>query len=128
MFLRFIVHEIDEDSGRRQGLFQSLVEIRERNELYGYELERVKEIHEWFNANLKKPSTFSRSNKPHALNKAISWFKDSADTHISYMRELAAILENHGLRIDVIRTERPGYIVYEDEHQVTAEPFSDSGA
>lgn len=128
MFLRFIVHEIDEDSGRRQGLFQRLVDIRERDELYGYELDRVKEIHEWFNANLKKPSTFSRSSKPHALNKAISWFKDSADVHIFYMRELAAILENHGVRIEAIRTERPGYIVYEDEHQITAEPFSDSGA
>jgi hypothetical protein len=128
MYLRFIVHDIDEDSGRRQGLFQSLFEIRERDELYDYELERVKEIGEWFDIHLKKPSSFTRSSKPHALNKAISWFKDGATDHISMMRELAAILENHGVRIDVIRTERPGYIVYEDEHQITAEPFNDSDA
>jgi hypothetical protein len=38
-----------------------LVEIREREELYDYELERVKEIHEWFNIHLKKPATFARS-------------------------------------------------------------------
>ena len=128
MYLRFVIHQNDEDSGRRQGLFQALAEVRERGELFEHELEMVKEIHKWFNENLKKPSSFNRSAKPHALNKAISWFKDSANEYISRMRELAAILDRHGVSIDVIQTDRPGYIVYEDEHQITAEPFSDSGA
>ena len=128
MYLRFVIHQNNEDSGKRQGLFQALVEIRERGELFEYELERVKEILKWFNENLKKPASFNCSSKPHALNKAISWFKDSAEPQISRMRELVGILENHGVSVDVIRTDRPGYIVYEDEHQITAEPFSDSGA
>lgn len=126
MYVRFVVHQNDAASGKRQGLFQALVDIRERGELYEYELERVKEIHKWFNDNLKKPSSFNRSNKPRALNKAISWFKDSARSHIFHMREIATILENHGVMVDVIQTDRPGYVVYEDEHQITVEPFSDS--
>jgi hypothetical protein len=127
-YLRFVIQDLDEDSGRRQGLFQTLVDIQDRNELYQYEIERIREIGDWFNVNLKKPSSFTRSSKPRAINKAISWFKDSADEHIAYMREIAAILEGHGVHTEIIRTERPGYIVYEDEYQITAEPFSDSGA
>jgi len=96
--------------------------------LYEYEIERVKEIHKWFNENLEKPSSFNRSSKPHALNKAISWYKDTAKEHIALMRELALILEGHGFDVLVLQTEKPGYIVYEDEHQITAEPYSETGA
>lgn len=44
------------------------------------------------------------------------------------MRELAAILDENDILVDVIETERPGYLTYEDEVQVVAEPFSDTGA
>ena len=44
------------------------------------------------------------------------------------MRELASILEGHRVAVDILKTERPGYIVYEDEYQVTAEPFEETGA
>ncbi|MES9950255.1 MAG: hypothetical protein ABW118_14960 [Candidatus Thiodiazotropha sp.] len=118
----------DEDSGKRQGIFQTLVEVREGGLLYEYEVERVNEIHKWFNKNLDKPSSFNRTSKPHALNKAISWYKDSAKEHIAHMRELGCILEGHGIEVLLLQTERPGYIVYEDEHQITAEPFPDTGA
>jgi hypothetical protein len=36
------------------------------------------------------------------------------------------ILEAHGVVVERIRTQRPGYIVYEDEHQVAAYPFADT--
>lgn len=128
MYIRFVIHSKDEDSGRRQGIFQALVNAREAGLLYEYEVMRVEEIHNRFNQNLEKPAAFTRSSKPHALNKAISWYKDNAKKHISYMRELASILEGHGIAVDVLQTERPGYIVYEDEYQVTAEPFGETGA
>lgn len=51
---------------------------------------------------------------------ALSWFKPTAREHISNMRALAAILDAHGITVDVLREQRPGYIVYEDEHQVVA--------
>jgi hypothetical protein len=35
------------------------------------------------------------------------------------------ILEQHSVCVRVLKTDRPGYIVYEDEHQVVAEPFAD---
>lgn len=40
------------------------------------------------------------------------------------MWELKAIIENHSFNISVLKTDRPGYIVYEDDQQVVAEPFN----
>jgi hypothetical protein len=36
------------------------------------------------------------------------------------------LLQENGYPIEIIRAERVGYIVYEDEQQVVAEPFSDT--
>ena len=127
-YVRFVVHQKDGDSGRRQGLFQALFEAEEEGVLYDYQVARMKEVMAWFNDNLAWPHRLSRSSKPHAFNKAISWFSDSAKEHIAYMRELAAILEDHDIAVDVIQTERPGFVVYEDRYQIAAEPFRDSGA
>ena len=41
---------------------------------------------------------------------------------------MAAILGEHGIVVETLETERPGYVVYEDDVQVVAEPFSDTGA
>jgi hypothetical protein len=40
-------------------------------------------------------------------------------------RELVAILEAHDIRTEMITSDRPGYVVYEDQYQVVAEPFRD---
>ena len=82
--------------------------------------------YEWFRKNLKKPQSFTRSSKPHAKKVAISWFKTHAIEHIARMYELARILHSHGIEVETIKTERPGYVVYEDKHQVAAEPFKDT--
>lgn len=56
---------------------------------------------------------------------ALSWFKDTAVEHLVQIRELIAILENHGVHVRTLKARRTGYIVYEDEHQIVAEPFAD---
>jgi hypothetical protein len=56
-------------------------------------------------------------------NKTISWFKDSAEEHRSRVRDLVAILRNHGLIVHMLKTDRVGYVVYEDKYQIVAEPF-----
>jgi hypothetical protein len=59
---------------------------------------------------------------------ALSWFKDSAVAALQRTRRLAEILESCGVAVEMITTERPGFLVYEDEYQVVAEPFADTGA
>jgi hypothetical protein len=58
--------------------------------------------------------------------KAISWFKDTAKEHLARARELVAILENHGLVVTMLKAERVGYVVYEDDFQIVAEPFAET--
>ncbi len=126
MYVRFVIHKNDENSGRRQGLFQALTALRDQEALLPHDLSAYEEIYEWFKKNLKKPISFTRSSKPHAKKVSLSWFKDSATEHIAKMHALAQILDTYGVAVDVIRTKRPGYVVYEDQYQIAAEPFNET--
>jgi len=120
-YVRFVVLEIHPYSGQQVGVFHAVRYLRDDGILSPEEHARARELMEWFNDNMELPSRFSRSNKHGAQTKAISWFKPTAGEHISRMWELCQILEGHG------RASRPGYVVYEDDVQVTAETFSGSG-
>ena len=50
-------------------------------------------------------------------------FRDTAQEHIARIREMVAILESHGVSVRMLKTDRVGYVVYEDEHQVVASHF-----
>jgi hypothetical protein len=128
MYLRFTVHKSDDDSGRRQGIFIALEELRDSGLLLDHEQREYERMVKWFNENLEKPKSFSRSSRPHAKRVALSWYKDTAIEHIARMHTLSNILEAHGILVDVLSTERPGYVVYEDLFQVTAEPFKETVA
>lgn len=127
MYVRFVVPEIDEDSEQELGVFQAVYRLRDDGRLRSYEEEHLETVRHWFNDNLEKPVRFTASKPPYYRKnkKAISWFKDSAQEHISRVREMVAILENHGIAVQMLKTNRVGYIVYEDEFQIVAEPFSD---
>jgi hypothetical protein len=126
MFIRFVVSMLDLRSGRRQGLFQAAADLRDTHALRDHEESRFQEIRDWFNKHLEKPSRMSLSPRPHAKDQALSWFKDTATEHISQMRAFAAILELHDIQVEIIKTDRPGYIFYEDDFQVAAYPFADT--
>lgn len=110
------------------GLFHASRELRDAGLVDVYEEEQLISIRDWFDENLKKPHSFSKSKKPNAKGVAISWFKDSAVEHIRKMYEMKTIIEDHGLVVDVVRTEKPGYVVYEDQYQVTAQPYAETSA
>jgi hypothetical protein len=125
MYLRFVVSKRDEDSHCELGVFHAVGSLRDQGQLFEYEEKEHDRIRDWFNANLEKPTRFTASKPPfyRKRNKAISWFKDTAHRHLSEIRSLVAILENHGVHVRTLKTERVGYVVYEDEFQIVAEPF-----
>lgn len=125
MFIRFVVGDIHEDSQREMGVFQAAYRLKRERQLPDHEQARLKALLRWFSEHLDKPLRFNRSRRPGRRNKAISWFKPTALDHIRKMREIVGILEAHGIQVRTIKIARPGYVVYEDEHQVAAEPFSD---
>ena len=128
VYLRFVVHNKDSDSHRFQGLFHAGHDLIHSGKLTYEEAGKLKELMAWFGDNLKVPSRFARSKNPSAHNKAISWFKDSAKEHIRKMREIARLLDSYGVPTKMIQEKKIGYVVYEDECQVTAVPFGETKA
>lgn len=45
---------------------------------------------------------------------------------LAHAHDLTALLMENGYPITILRTERIGYVIYEDAHQVVAEPFADT--
>ena len=120
--------EIDEGSHREAGVFEGVDRLMREAKLHEYEVALVRETLDWFNENLKKPDRFTKSKPPYYRKdqRAISWFKSTATKHLARIRELVAVLENHEVPVRIIKTTRPGYVVYEDEFQVVSEPFRDA--
>lgn len=126
MYVRFVTHQIDSDSGRRKGLFAAAKALRESGRLSEVDEARLNVAQGWFNENLPVPTRFSVSRRPHSQNQAISWFRDTATEAIDRIRDYAAVLEDYGIVVEMIRTTRPGFVVYEDDWQVAAYPFSET--
>jgi hypothetical protein len=108
MYIRFVIAKRDERSGRRQGLFYAAYELADRGGLSADDLADLDEIHEWFAKNMSEPTRASWSTRPHAKGQALSWFKESATSHVSRMRALQALLSEYGVFADTLRTARPG--------------------
>jgi len=125
VYVRFVVADIDKDSDKELGAFHAVRTLREGGELYQHEEAQHDQIRQWFNDNLEKPTRFTASKPPfyRKQSKAISWFKDSAHEHIARVRDLVAILQQHGVSVRMLTTDRVGYVVYEDQYQIVAEPF-----
>ena len=101
-------------------------ELRDSGKLSPHDQIHVNEIREWFGNNLERPGYRLDSGRRGRQLQAISWYKSTATKHIDKMREYQRVLESYGYVVEMIKSNRPGYIVYEDEFQVAAYPFADT--
>ena len=130
MFHRFVCPGYVDGMDARKGFFSVAYEMERLPELDQHTLGRLEETLHWFRQNLPIPARFNRSKSKgfyrRTATRGLSWFKPTAEEHLAKAFALAALLEENGYAVEVLRTSRPGYIVYEDQYQVVAEPFSDS--
>jgi hypothetical protein len=128
MFLRFVTAELDDESHQELGIFHAARKLRDSGSLSHAEESLLQEIRDWFNNNLEKPKRFTSAKPPYYRKRqnGISWFKDSAQEHIRRMREIMVLLGHNDVHVRMIKTTRPGYVLYEDEFQIVAVPFADS--
>jgi hypothetical protein len=128
MFVRFVTPDLHRESQQELGVFHAAGKLRDSGSLSEAEETLLQEIRDWFNINLEKPKRFTSAKPPYYRRRqnGISWFKDSARAHIGKMQEMVALLKHHDVFVRMIRTARPGYVVYEDEFQLVAVPFADS--
>lgn len=117
-YVRFVIGRKDEDSHVEQGVFQAAALALEWQEITGPDADELNQLRAWFSENLEKPTSFGRDK----LRRGICWFKADATQHIARIWKMVQILERNGMLVKKIKTSKPGYVIYEDEWQLVAEP------
>jgi len=128
VFIRFVSQTNVQMMSFREGFFVPAYQMREDPDVDAFTKEQLEEILAWFRENLPIPDRFSR--KQADLDEddtyGLSWFKDTAKEHLARSYELISLMEIYGHTIETIRTDRVGFVVYEDDFQIVAEPFRDT--
>jgi hypothetical protein len=128
-FLRFASISRNAQSGVEVGLFQIAYAIRDNPATSEADQRAIRRQLAWFSKHLPAPTRFNRSRSKGYYRrnaKGISWFKDTASECLARMHALKRLAEEHGYAVNVIREDRIGYIVYEDDCQAVAEPYSET--
>ena len=123
MFIRFVTGQIHKDSHVSAGLFWAARDLLWSDELPGYEYEALVQLRAWFNAYLDSPFEYLANNKRY--DRAVCWFRATASEYLERAWEIVTILERNDVYVWTIRSEKTGYVYYEDHAQVFAEPFHD---
>lgn len=119
MFVRFVVGGDADDHRALTGVVASARGLRDQGELQTDQVLWLEALFDWFNFNLSVPPFQSKK----LSGDCVSWFKHDAEVHIKKMRELCALLSDHGVAVRMLRSKRPGKIVYEDDYQVVVEEW-----
>jgi cytochrome c peroxidase len=128
-FVRFVLLHRDQESGVATGLFETAYHLRDQTGVSAADRDLLRDALAWFERHLATPARFNRtSSKGHyrRKTKGIAWFRDTATDCVARMHTIKQVLEAHGHQVTMIREDRVGYVVYEDELQVVAEPFADT--
>ena len=121
-YVRFVCYREVKSQRQRLGLFQALDEARQSDFAPAWALKEVGEISDWFFKNLAVPKQFSRGGWRGPGQPGLSWFKPLASEHIRQMHRLKLALEACGVHVDILTTRDPGVIIWQDRHQLVAEP------
>jgi hypothetical protein len=123
MFIRFIIEFKNEYDEIETGIFQALGYLIDRSGiLFEYDKKHLEDIRKWFNKNLDAPNKFSKAKRKNAAKVSLSWYKSTAIEHLAKMYELKEIIERYGMVVTVIKRKNAGYVVYEDEFQISTIP------
>lgn len=128
-YLRFVVADPHPDTGVAAGIFTVAYALRDAGDTSSADRSALANLLMWFKKNLPIPNRFNRSTSKgyyRKNTKGIAWFRDDAHEYISRMHALKAILESNGHIVRLVQEDRIGYIVYNDDAQVVAEPFADT--
>lgn len=121
-YIRFVCFQTVGRGRSRLGLFAAIHEAVESEHAESWAVVEARSQSSWFNANLALPKSFSTGGHKGYGQPGLSWFKPFATEHIRRMHTLKIALEACGIHVEVLTTRDPGVIVWQDEHQVVAEP------
>lgn len=120
MYIRFVTSVWSDDCRTHLGFFHAIHGARHR---HGPDDWRVRELgrqYAWFCHRLAVPDTLARKVGRHGARRGVCWFRDSAGEHVSRARYACWLIEDMGLPIRELRSDRPGTRIWQDDHQVVA--------
>ena len=124
MFLRF-QSAVPNGRGAYPGIFAMTNGLRDAGLLADEDEEWVQRQNAHGNRSYTDPSTVVADCYNATVNPgARSWFRDDALNLLLMARRYARLLDRYEVPWVELRTERPGRIVYEDQVQVVAVPFT----
>lgn len=115
MFLRFQTKIQDPRSGQPTGILVAAHALRDSDRLSKDDEAWLREHLAYFNMHLRIPGCLKNPES----RRGISWFRATSGM-LDRVWELAIFMEEQGIFIDMIKTNDPGIIYYEDGHQVVA--------
>lgn len=124
--IRFVVAQPHPESGIEDGVFRSAYRLRDAPDVEPADRAALAEILKWFGENLDTPARFNRTTSKgfyRRNTRGIAWFKDTATEHLTRMHQMKEVLQRYGVSVTMISQARVGYVVFDDEFQVVAEPF-----
>lgn len=96
------------------GIFGACHHLRRAGRLSPEDDQLFADIDAWFTRELPEPPFYGDGNSI----KAITWFKRSASHFVAAVQPLQLLLERYDVPYDIVETDDPGDIIYEDEFQV----------
>ena len=127
--IRFVISHRHLESGAYDGTFRLAYRLRDSSVATLADRSALAAALNWFEEHLPAPARFNRSRSKgyyRRHTRGISWFKDTAVDHLARMHEIRLVLERYGHQVQMLTEARVGYVVYEDEYQIVAEPFSET--
>ncbi|MBB5869258.1 hypothetical protein F4553_002637 [Allocatelliglobosispora scoriae] len=124
-YIRFQSPEVD-DRGRNVGVFGLVNGLAKQGRLIE-EQERFRRLNnDWYDAAYPDPATVDATVYDRELHPgAAAWFKVSAQHLVERVDGYLEILTAHGVACVVLRSDDPGRVIYEDDHQIVVVPVAD---
>lgn len=121
-YIRFVIGRDPADHRDERGIFQGVALALEWETIIGSDADALRKLQAWFGQHLKKPTSSGRDE--HRF--GVCWFKTDATRYIEQIQEMVVILERNGISVQKIKTDKPGYLIYEDDWQLVAELYTRS--
>lgn len=126
-YTRFIVKYFNKQTEREEtGIFRAADYVRDFSEISQQKKENLQKLIEWFDNNLPVPEFYDDPTKRSEEQHKYFWFKTSATEFIDAMNALTAILEENGIKVEILIAEKvSGKLIFEDECQIAVIPLED---
>lgn len=112
--------------GVRLGVFAAVNTLGKQGQLSEAEEAFRVRTNAWCDANLSLPTAHRPDLYTEACWQAEAWFSASAQDHLARLPGHLRILEAHGLLWQELRSDSPGEVLCEDQHQVVVRPWGTS--